>query len=218
MEHFLVLHAGYSSFYVGLFSGNKQIAISIQDKRFASRDMVPTIALILEKNNVHVSDLACIGVNCGPGPFTSLRVAIATANGIGFGAGMPLVSLNSLELLLQENSHTTPTLVVYNAYNNDLYYGVQISGRLEMGYAKKEDLVINLIPQFSELGMLRIIGQGVSLIADLVREKYGESIQIDASKDEPSIDMCAKNTLLKFKAGQICSQLTPIYLKAGYTL
>jgi len=44
-------------------------------------------------------ELSLIGVNIGPGRFTSLRVGLGTAKGLALGLGLPIVGVSSLRVL-----------------------------------------------------------------------------------------------------------------------
>ena len=48
-----------------------------------------------------MKDLNAVCVSSGPGSYTGLRIGASTAKGICFGLDIPLISINSLECLLQ---------------------------------------------------------------------------------------------------------------------
>ena len=47
--------------------------------------------------NVAMSDLDAVVVGCGPGPFTGLRVGMATAAAFGHALGVPVFGVCSLD-------------------------------------------------------------------------------------------------------------------------
>lgn len=53
----------------------------------------------LERGGVALEEVACIAVSCGPGSFTGLRVALATAKGLALGGDLPLIGVATLEAL-----------------------------------------------------------------------------------------------------------------------
>jgi tRNA threonylcarbamoyladenosine biosynthesis protein TsaB len=53
----------------------------------------------LERGGVALEDVGCIAVSSGPGSFTGLRVALATAKGLALGGDLPLVGVPTLEAL-----------------------------------------------------------------------------------------------------------------------
>lgn len=53
------------------------------------------IESVLADASASREDLSLIGVDIGPGRFTSLRVGLATAKGLAFGLGLPIVGVSS---------------------------------------------------------------------------------------------------------------------------
>ncbi len=119
----------------------------IKNDTKASSHLVPYINDLLIKHNLTLENLDFIAIDKGPGAFTSLRVCIATVNGINFANNIPLVGIDGLEALYQETYNalekkltktvatdpddtkeqiTSPTIdtivCLLNAYNNDVYY------------------------------------------------------------------------------------------------
>lgn len=62
--------------------------------------LLATIGRFLGEQNLRRSRLAGIVVGTGPGAFTGLRVGIATAKGIAYGLGLPIVGISTAEALL----------------------------------------------------------------------------------------------------------------------
>ena len=94
----------------------------------------PAIELILKNNNFNTQHLDAISIASGPGSYTGLRVAMATAKGLCFALNIPLITINSLKLLAKaaiinvENKNflfcpmiDARRMEVFTAlYNNDL--------------------------------------------------------------------------------------------------
>ena len=62
-----------------------------------SSDLIPTIGGVLEEAGVDLSELDGLVVGAGPGSFTGVRVAAATAKGLAHALGIPLWAVSSLE-------------------------------------------------------------------------------------------------------------------------
>jgi hypothetical protein len=60
-------------------------------------ELLPLIDECLACANVSLEDVACIAVSIGPGSFTGLRVALATAKGLALGGTATLVGVPTLE-------------------------------------------------------------------------------------------------------------------------
>ena len=55
---------------------------------------------MLDEKGLKVSDCSAVCVCKGPGSYTGLRVGVSTAKGLCFGAGIPLLSVGSLDTLV----------------------------------------------------------------------------------------------------------------------
>lgn len=62
----------------------------------------PYIQEILNEKGLKVKDLDAVCVGRGPGSYTGLRVGVSTAKGLCFGAGIPLLSAGTLDVLVSE--------------------------------------------------------------------------------------------------------------------
>ena len=60
----------------------------------------PYVKEVLGELTVKDLDAVCVGK--GPGSYTGLRVGVSTAKGLCFGAGIPLLSAGTLDVLVQE--------------------------------------------------------------------------------------------------------------------
>lgn len=56
----------------------------------------------LEERGLTVKDFDAVAVSEGPGSYTGLRVGVSTAKGLCFGAGIPLISVGTLDTLTQQ--------------------------------------------------------------------------------------------------------------------
>ena len=86
------------------------LALQLGDKTYthlqhagqaASQLVLPQIQALLDAANVQLSDLDGIAFGAGPGAFTGVRVACGVAQGLGFGANIPVVGVNTLMALAQ---------------------------------------------------------------------------------------------------------------------
>jgi tRNA threonylcarbamoyl adenosine modification protein YeaZ len=83
---------------VALWKGGDVVARAFLTRQgeHASR-LIPAIQDCLARGEVNRSDLEGLVVGHGPGSFTGVRVAVATAKGLVAGLGLPLWSFSSLE-------------------------------------------------------------------------------------------------------------------------
>jgi len=62
----------------------------------ASSRLIPEIQVLMAKAGLALQDLDGIAFGAGPGAFTGLRASCAVAQGLGFGANVPLLPINTL--------------------------------------------------------------------------------------------------------------------------
>ena len=62
----------------------------------------PFVQQVLNEKGLSIKDLDAVCVGKGPGSYTGLRVGVSTAKGLCFGAGIPLLSAGTLDILVQE--------------------------------------------------------------------------------------------------------------------
>jgi len=70
----------------------------------ASATLLPQVARLLADAGMAHADLDFVAFGRGPGAFTGLRTACAVAQGLAFGIGRPVLSIDSL-LIVAEDAH-----------------------------------------------------------------------------------------------------------------
>jgi tRNA threonylcarbamoyl adenosine modification protein YeaZ len=101
------------------------------DARAHAEQLTPNAVGALADAGVGVEDLAAVVVGCGPGPFTGLRVGMATAAAFGHALGVPVhgvCSLDAIAIVAGGN-----LLVVTDARRREVYWaryrdGVRLEG------------------------------------------------------------------------------------------
>lgn len=101
------------------------------DPRAHAETLTPNIVGALADAGVDVGELDAVVVGCGPGPFTGLRVGMATAAAFGHALGIPVYGVCSLDAIAAGT--TGEVLVVTDARRREVYWarycdGVRVDG------------------------------------------------------------------------------------------
>ncbi|MBI5341349.1 MAG: tRNA (adenosine(37)-N6)-threonylcarbamoyltransferase complex dimerization subunit type 1 TsaB [Mycolicibacterium rufum] len=90
------------------------------DPRAHAERLTPNIVAALADAGVGVDELDGVVVGCGPGPFTGLRVGMATAAAFGHALGLPVRGVCSLDAIAVGTAGEV--LVVTDARRREVYW------------------------------------------------------------------------------------------------
>ncbi|AGZ52358.1 hypothetical protein MKSMC1_10620 [Mycobacterium kansasii] len=101
------------------------------DARAHAERLTPNVLAALADTALSMSELDAVVVGCGPGPFTGLRVGMATAAAYGHALQIPVYGVCSLDAIGGQTSGDT--LVVTDARRREVYWaryrdGVRTAG------------------------------------------------------------------------------------------
>lgn len=217
MNYFLALQNTYEQAEIGLFTNEpKLIDVDFIPKTDASKLLIPRLGNFLKKHNLKITDLLFIVVNQGPAPFTTLRVMIATANGLSFATRIPLIGVDALQAAHQEwqNSRYPLTIIMFNAFAFDVYSAIVKNGTIIFKGCKNIDTLLDELRMEKALN-IRFIGNGASLYTDKIKLALGDRALIS----DPNPAYCSLNQIGimgydKWHSGQKGTHLLlPLYLK-----
>jgi tRNA threonylcarbamoyladenosine biosynthesis protein TsaB len=213
MSYYLVLTSDYDTTQIALYQGNTQKALMSDESHHSSKNLVPLIKTIMEQEKISLHSLDFIGATQGPGKFTSLRVLLATANGLSFACNIPLVGIDGLVTLLDE-THTPNncTVALLNAFNNDLFFGIADNDKpYRTGY-KNINMLLEELKAFNK--PIIFIGGGVKMYKGHIKAILGnDALFLNNAPEYASLSFCAKAAYNSFKKGETSDQLMPLYLK-----
>lgn len=175
--------------------------------------IIPTLAQLLTNHGLILSDIACIGINTGPGPFNTLRAIIATANGISFAQKTPLIECNGLELLLQENKQEHQ-IAILDAFGNDVYFAIKSSG--QQGYTSICNLVEMLNSIYKNQSLL-FVGNGSVKHQFYISQNFAGNAHIDQNLLFASSTALLDQTYKKYRENNTATEIFPLYFQSPVT-
>ena len=100
------------------------LSLEVEARRASNTQLLPRIDAALAAQGVEKSEIACVVCGRGPGSFTGVRIALATAKGMASALGVPLVGVSSLDAVAWGAWHAGvrgPVLVVADAMRKEVY-------------------------------------------------------------------------------------------------
>jgi len=82
--------------------------------------LTPSVVAVLSDAGVRMTELSAVVVGCGPGPFTGLRVGVATAAAYGHALGIPVFGVCTLDAIACRTAGEV--LVVTDARRREVYW------------------------------------------------------------------------------------------------
>jgi tRNA threonylcarbamoyladenosine biosynthesis protein TsaB len=71
-----------------------------------SEDMMQMVQDLLKTSKIGTSELDAVAISGGPGSYTGLRIGVSSAKGLCFGLNIPLIAINTLEVMVDQISDT----------------------------------------------------------------------------------------------------------------
>ena len=144
--------------------------------RASNTQLLPRIDALLAEQGVARGELACIVVGRGPGSFTGVRIAMATAKGVASALGVGLVGVSSLDAVAwnaQAAGVRGPLAVVADAMRKEVYpvrYQLTDEDACRLGadrVVKAEAAAAELVAHATETPHPAVTGDALAKYADL---------------------------------------------------
>lgn len=172
--------------------------------------LFPLIDEILLATDVKVEDIGRIAVNVGPGSFTGIRIAVAAARGLGLALGIPVVGIDSLQLIAASLDEPAdgPVLSAVDARRGEVYaalYGPK-GDVLEAPFVADADSVLARLGDRAAV----LAGSGAAILA--------HQAAVSGRRVPPVDVMTATDPLALARLGSLADPATalprPLYLRA----
>ena len=143
----LALDTGTETMSLAVRSGDGLWQHSAAGGARASAALIPAVRDLMAQAGLKLGELDAIAFGCGPGSFTGLRTACSVAQGLAFGAGVPVLPVDSLMAVAEEARHAqgaTRVLALLDARMDEIYAGHYVFGSGDAGsqWRRQEDFLL----------------------------------------------------------------------------
>jgi tRNA threonylcarbamoyladenosine biosynthesis protein TsaB len=121
----LAVDAATEACSVALLSGDELISRFAEGGRSHAEHVLDMVEAVLAEAEASLSMLDGIAASIGPGAFTGVRISVAVAQGLAFGAGLRVVPVSTLEALAFQviRSGAGQALACLDARMGEVYWG-----------------------------------------------------------------------------------------------
>ncbi len=198
---------------VALSKDGKTLAIrELSEQNFSHAEKLHVfVEELLLETNVALKDLQAIAVSQGPGSYTGLRIGVSAAKGLCYALSIPLIALDTLEILARKIQISTGIILpMIDARRLEVY-----SAFFDSNYAKIRETKAEIIDENSfqeETEILHLIGDGAMKFKEILTDekfKYYPEIQFPSAAEMSLI------SFQKFQNNQFedVAYFEPFYLK-----
>ncbi|GAB3492371.1 tRNA (adenosine(37)-N6)-threonylcarbamoyltransferase complex dimerization subunit type 1 TsaB [Nocardiopsis coralliicola] len=188
----------------GAGPGAVQVAASASsvDARRHGELLAPGIADVVERAGARLADLTHVAVGVGPGPYTGLRVGLATGLALADALGIPCYGVPTLDAVAYASGRTAPFIAATDARRKEVFWA-----RYDDAATRTGAIAVDK-PADVGTGGLPVIGHGAGM--------YAEVFGAAAADPEPLYpDAAALGTLAarRLLAGEPLDEPRPLYLR-----
>ena len=119
----LALETSAKAVSAAITENGKVLASGYQDTGLThSRTLMPIAEHLMKNTGLTMKDMDAIAVANGPGSFTGIRIGVAAAKGLAFGADKPVVGVSTLAAMARNVSFSDGLIVcAMDARRNQVY-------------------------------------------------------------------------------------------------
>jgi tRNA threonylcarbamoyl adenosine modification protein YeaZ len=132
----LALDTATPAITVALYDTDGDRVLAAADQTDARRHgelLLPSVDRVLREASRSLQDVGRIVVGVGPGPYTGLRVGLATAEAFGAALSIPVLGLCTLDGIAYASGLDAPFVVATDARRKEVYWARYADARTRIG-------------------------------------------------------------------------------------
>lgn len=199
---------------VALLREEKLRALSSEGFTTHSLSTLPMLQQLLKEEGIEIRDVDAIAFGCGPGSFTGLRTACGIAQGLSFGASIPVIPVVTLEAMAEAcrlKYGTDTVLALLDARMHEVYWGEYRyeNGRWKTVVEPSLSAAADVMP----VGNPVFCGNGLTAYADDLTPLVKDSLQFpDIIPHAQAIAALGKERFLRGETIR-AADIEPLYLR-----
>ena len=207
---------------IGLLVNQEPIAEHTLDitQNHSSR-LMPAIKTVLEWGNLNIRDIDAFAVAIGPGSFTGIRIAVATAKSICYAIKKPILAISTLEAIAYNLQYVNKLICpILDARRDQVYTAIFQGGRDLI--RQTEDLCIPLteiLNRLDNIGKNPVVfsGNGLQRYSEDIHKRLNKPILASPAFHVPRGINIAHLGAERFQSDNIDDYLsiTPNYVRSG---
>ncbi len=217
MSLILCLETATTVCSAALFADEKLLAFrELNDGFTHAENLHLFIKGILEETATNPNQLSAIAVSKGPGSYTGLRIGVSTAKGLAYALSIPLIGLETLQIMSAAAAQANPTAGLFSpmidARRMEVYTAIYDNHLQPLTPITALILDEHSIGAFSQHSDLNFFGDGMPKAKDLLSSLKSASFIPDI---QPSARFMGGLAYLKFQSATFedTAYFEPYYLK-----
>ena len=180
-----------------------------------SERILPMVDVLLAEAGIKLVQLEALVFGRGPGSFTGLRIAAGVAQGLAFGANLPVVPVSSLAVLAQ-GQDADKVLAALDARMQQVYWGAYL--RSPQGLMELQGVEQVLAPEQVSLPQgegWSGAGPGWDVYHAALQARLDRHLKTWQAQQFPHARHLAELGVAAFQAGQAVAadQAVPVYIR-----
>ena len=169
MAYILNIETATKNCSVGLSNNGQLIAL----KEFAGEGYAHAEKLhvfiedVLKEGNISFSDLSAVAVSMGPGSYTGLRIGVSAAKGLCYALNIPLIAVDTLQLLALRISVTDGVILpMIDARRMEAYTAIYDPAYNKIRETKAEIITGGFFDDIT--GPIHLVGDGAAKFSEVL--------------------------------------------------